>query len=126
MFLTFQVPELTVDVIDECKKLFKLESLSVQKSLTNPLAHKFRLDIDGVVDKDNTSVVVSMALLQFNFLHQMDVHNVVSNDLLALVKWLRILHGKNTNNFDIVHPDVLIFIRQVDIEFQVGTHIFFF
>ena len=82
------MPELTGDVIDECKKLFKLESLSVQKSLTNPLAHKFRLDIDGVVDKDNTSVVVSMALLQFNFLHQMDVHNVVSNDLLALVKWL--------------------------------------
>ena len=59
-----QVPEVTVDVIDECKKLFKLESLSVQKCLTNPLAHKFRLDIDGVVDKDNTSIVTSMALLQ--------------------------------------------------------------
>ena len=58
------MPELTVDVIDECKKLFKLESLSVQKCLTNPLAHKFRLDIDGVVDKDNTSIVTSMALLQ--------------------------------------------------------------
>ena len=47
----FQVPELIVDVVDKCKKLFKLESLSVQKSLTNPFAHKFRLDIDGVVDK---------------------------------------------------------------------------
>ena len=58
------MPEVTVDVIDECKKLFKLESLSVQKCLTNPLAHKFRLDIDGVVDKDNTSIVTSMALLQ--------------------------------------------------------------
>ena len=45
------MPELIVDVVDKCKKLFKLESLSVQKSLTNPFAHKFRLDIDGVVDK---------------------------------------------------------------------------
>jgi hypothetical protein len=43
---------------------------------------------------------------------------VVSNDFLALVKWLRVLHGKNSNNFDIVHPDLLIFIRQVEVEFQ--------
>ena len=37
---------------------------------------------------------------------------------MAIVKWLRILHGNQATNFDIVHPDVLIFIRQVEIEFQ--------
>lgn len=115
----FQIPDLTVDVIDECKKLIKFEALAVQKSMTNPLAHKFRLDIDGVMDKDNTSIVASMALLQFNFIHQMDVYDVLSNDLMAIVKWLRLVHGTRSNNFDIVHPDVLIFIRQLDIEFQV-------
>ena len=116
----FQVPDLSIDVVDECKKLFKLESLSLQKSMTNPLAGKFRMDMDGVMDKDNTSMVVSMALLQLNFPHQMDVHDVLSNDMMGIVKWLRILHGTNSSNFDTVHPDILIFIRQLDIEFQVS------
>lgn len=114
-----QIPDLTVDVIDQCKQLINFEALAVQKSMTNPLAHKFRLDIDGVMDKDNTSIVASMAALQFNFIHQMDVYDVLSNDLMAIVKWLRLVHGTRSNNFDIVHPDILIFIRQLDIEFQV-------
>lgn len=114
-----QVPDLVLDVVGQCENLFKLESVSVQKSLTNPLAGKFRMDIDGLVDKDNTAVVLSMALLEFNFPHEMDVYDVISNELLAVVKWLRILHGLTGTNFDNVHPDLLIFIRKVNIEFQV-------
>ncbi len=114
-----QIPELVVNVIDECKKLFLVESLSLQKARTNPLADKYRADIDGVVDKDNPSLLLSMAVLQFNFQHQMDVHDVISNDLMAIFKWLKKLHGKSSGaNFDVVHPDLLIFIRQLDIEFQ--------
>ena len=67
----FQIPELNIDVLEECNQLFKIESLSVQKSLSNPVADKYRMDIDGVVDKDNTSIVACMTLLQFNFLDQM-------------------------------------------------------
>lgn len=114
-----QIPDLSLDILDKCSKLVQFESLSVQKSLSNPLADKFRLEIDGVVDKSNTSILISINLLQFNFRHQVDVHNVISNDFMTLVKWLRILHGQKSNNFDIVHPDLLIFIRQFDIEFQV-------
>ena len=77
--------------------------------------------VDGLVDKDNTAVVVSMALFEFHFPHQMDVHDVLSQDLMAIIKWLRILHGKVSTNFDIVHPDILFFIKQVNIEFQVQT-----
>ena len=116
----FQIPEFIMDVTEQCEGLFKMEALSGQKSMTNPVADKYRLDIDGVVDKDNNSMVLSMALLQFSFPHQMDVYDVLSNDLMAIVKWLRILHSKTTvTNFDVVHPDILIFIKQVDIEFQV-------
>ena len=53
----------------------------------------------------------------------MDVYDVLSNDLMAIVKWLRILHSKTTTNFDVVHPDILIFIKQVDIEFQVRQNL---
>ena len=86
--------------------------------MTNSIAGKFRLEIDGLVDKDNTAIVASMALFQFNFPYQMEIYDLISQDLMALVKWLRILHGKATTNFDIVHPDILFFIKQVNIEFQ--------
>jgi hypothetical protein len=111
-------------VIGECQTLFKIENLSVQKSTRNPLADKFRLDIDGLVDKDNTAIVISLALVAFSFPHQMDVHHVLSTELMAICKWLRILHGgKKAINFDVVHPDLLIFVKQVNIEFQVSRFV---
>ena len=112
------IPNLVADVVQECNGLFTCQNLLIQKSMTNPLAGKFRLEIDGLVDKDNTAIVASMALFQFNFPYQMDIYDLLSQDLMALVKWLRILHGKAATNFDIVHPDILFFIKQVNIEFQ--------
>lgn len=112
------IPNLVVDVVQECNGLFTCQNLLIQKAMTNPLAGKFRLEIDGLVDKDNTAIVASMALFQFNFPYQMDIYDLLSQDLMALVKWLRILHGKAAINFDIVHPDILFFIKQVNIEFQ--------
>ena len=39
------IPDIVVDVVQECIGLFKLENLLVQKSMTNPLADKFRMEI---------------------------------------------------------------------------------
>ncbi len=112
------MPDLVMDVDGLCRKMVKLESGVAQKMHSNPLAEKFRSEIEGLVDKDNTTIVISLALLEFNFPHQLDVHNILSNDLLGIIKWLRILHGKRGTNFDVVHPDVLFFVKQINIEFQ--------
>ena len=50
------IPEFVVDVVNECTGLFKLESLLVQKSMTNPLNDKYRMEIDGLVDKENITI----------------------------------------------------------------------
>ena len=50
------IPEFVVDVVNECSGLFKLESLLVQKSMTNPLNDKYRMEIDGLVDKENITI----------------------------------------------------------------------
>ena len=39
------IPNLVVDVVQECNGLFTCQNLLIQKSMTNPLAGKFRLEI---------------------------------------------------------------------------------
>jgi hypothetical protein len=38
----------------------------------------------------------------------------------GIIKWLRTLHGKRETDWNVVHPDILIFAKDISMEFQVN------
>jgi hypothetical protein len=50
---------------------------------SHPLSKRHRADIEGCVNRENSSIVVSMMVCHFKFPHEVDVHRIVSTEFLG-------------------------------------------
>ena len=83
------------------------------------LAKQYRANADGLEQEVNPkSIIVSMGLCEVAFPHQSNIHNLYSNELLGIYKWLKLVHNDSATEWEKIHPDVLIFMKQVCVEFQ--------
>ena len=67
--------------------------LTVEKLPSHPLARRHRADIEGCANVDNVAFVVSAMLCEFKFPHEVDVHKIVSTELLGNELLLQFLYG---------------------------------
>jgi hypothetical protein len=65
---------------------------------SHPLAKRHRRDIEGCVNADNVAIVVSAMLCEFKFPHEVDVHKIVSTELLGIFIFIFTAHGFRESN----------------------------
>ena len=104
--------------------LIRFDDLMIMRTTgAHELAKQYRSDIDGLVLEVNPqSLIISVAVVEFSFPHEIDVHDLFTAEFLAVFKWLKILHVGNDNADSLMqqklHPDIMIFVKHVCVEFQ--------
>ena len=116
------MPRMTINV-DELTQpgdLVRLDDiLIIGTTGAHQLAKQYRGEIDNLEQKVNSkSIIISMAHCEFAFPHQVNIHNLFSDEFLGIYKWLKIIHNKSGTEWDKIHPDILVFIKQISVEFQ--------
>ena len=116
------IPKLTINVdgLTQPGDLIRLDDVLVIRTTgAHQLAKQYRAEIDNLVQQVNPkSIIISMGLCEIAFPHQTNIHNLFSNEILGIYKWLKVLHNKSGTEWEKIHPDVLIFLKQVCVEFQ--------
>ena len=118
----FNIPRLTINVdgYTQPGDLIRFDEIMIIRTTgAHQLAKQYRSEIDNLEQEVNPkSIIVSMGLCEIAFPHQTDIHNIFSHEFLGVFKWLKILHNKAGADWDKIHPDILIFLKQVCVEFQ--------
>ena len=118
----FNVPRLTINVegLTQPGDLIRFDDILIIRTTgAHQLAKQYRSEIDNLEQEVNPkSLIISMGLCEIAFPHQTNVHNLFSNEFLGVYKWLKILHNQSGTDWEKIHPDILIFLKQVCVEFQ--------
>ena len=48
----------------------------------------------------------------------MDVYNLFSGEFLGVYKWLKVLHNRGGTEWEKIHPDVRLSVKDISVEFQ--------
>lgn len=111
----------------------------MEKVESHNLSKRHRSEIEGCLSAENSAMVICMAKAEFRFPYEVDVHNILSTELMGkafpliknhhflykkiflpgIFKWLKSLHGKTSTDWNAVNPDILIFAKEIAVEVQV-------
>ena len=116
------IPKLTINVdgMVQPGDLIRFDDILVIRTTgAHQLAKQYRAAIDNLEqDVNSKSLIISIGLCEIAFPHQTNMHDLFSNEILGIYKWLKIIHNKSGTDWEKIHPDILIFLKQLCVEFQ--------
>ena len=113
----FEVRMLHADATSDL--LLSVHEILVIKTLnSHSLVKKFRQEVEGLEMSDNKTVLISMKSCELSYPPELNVHSLFSGEFLGVFKWLKVLHNRSGTEWDKIHPDVWVSVKQLSVEFQ--------